>query len=158
MAAIPARELEFARRQREQGLLEELYTLLQTRLKEAEIADASVPTNIRVLDPALVPLRPISPSPLKNLVLAGAFGLLLGVGAGHGAGGAGHQGAHGRRGGGAFRRRARAGHHPPHPRPRTAPGPPQRRRRGRRAWRPGWSPRATRAARRARRTAPCAPT
>jgi succinoglycan biosynthesis transport protein ExoP len=80
MAAIPARELEFARRKRETGLLEELYTLLQTRLKEAEIADASVPTNIRVLDLALVPQRPISPSPLKNLVLAGAFGLLLGVG------------------------------------------------------------------------------
>jgi capsular exopolysaccharide synthesis family protein len=80
MQAIPARELEFARRKREQGLLEELYTLLQTRLKEAEIADASVPTNIRVLDMALVPERPISPSPLKNLVLAGAFGLLLGVG------------------------------------------------------------------------------
>lgn len=80
MAAIPARELEFARRKRETGLLEELYTLLQTRLKEAEIADASVPTNIRVLDLALVPERPISPSPLKNLVLAGAFGLLLGVG------------------------------------------------------------------------------
>ncbi|HEX6909872.1 MAG TPA: exopolysaccharide transport family protein, partial [Longimicrobium sp.] len=80
LQAIPARELEFARRKREQGLLEELYTLLQTRLKEAEIADASVPTNIRVLDMALVPDLPVSPSPLKNLVLAGAFGLLLGVG------------------------------------------------------------------------------
>lgn len=77
---IPARELEFARRQREQALLEELYTLLQTRLKEAEIANAVEPTNIRVLDTALVPDRPVSPSPLKNLVLAGAFGLLLGVG------------------------------------------------------------------------------
>ena len=80
LQAIPSRELEFARRKREQGLLEELYTLLQTRLKEAEIADASVPTNIRVLDLALVPDLPVSPSPLKNLVLAGAFGLLLGVG------------------------------------------------------------------------------
>lgn len=80
LSTIPARELEFARRLREQELLEELYTLLQTRLKEAEIADAVEPTNIRVLDTALVPLRPVSPSPLKNLFLAGAFGLLLGVG------------------------------------------------------------------------------
>ncbi|HEX6037529.1 GumC family protein [Longimicrobium sp.] len=80
LQTIPARELEFARRQREQSLLEELYTLLQTRLKEAEIANAVEPTNIRILDSALVPGRPVAPSPLKNLVLAGAFGLLLGVG------------------------------------------------------------------------------
>ncbi|HST57754.1 MAG TPA: polysaccharide biosynthesis tyrosine autokinase, partial [Longimicrobium sp.] len=81
METIPARELEFARRQREQELLAELYTLLQTRLKEAEIADAVEPTNIRVLDTALVPDRPVSPVPLKNMVLALAFGLLLGMGA-----------------------------------------------------------------------------
>lgn len=80
LQAIPARELEFARRLRQQELLEELYTLLQTRLKEAEIADAVEPTNIRVLDTALVPDRPVSPVPLRNMVLALAFGLLLGVG------------------------------------------------------------------------------
>ncbi|HVH13574.1 MAG TPA: hypothetical protein VM759_11000, partial [Longimicrobium sp.] len=55
LQTIPARELEFARRQRQQELLEELYTLLQTRLKEAEITNAVVPSNIRVLDTALVP-------------------------------------------------------------------------------------------------------
>lgn len=81
LQTIPARELEFARRQREQELLADLYTLLQTRLKEAEIADAVEPTNIRILDTALVPDRPVSPVPLKNLVLSLAFGLLLGVGA-----------------------------------------------------------------------------
>lgn len=81
LQTIPARELEFARRQREQELLEELYTLLQTRLKEAEIADAVEPTNIRVLDTALVPDRPISPVPIKNIAVALAFGLLLGMGA-----------------------------------------------------------------------------
>jgi polysaccharide biosynthesis transport protein len=80
MATIPSRELEFARRRRNAQLLEELYTLLQTRLKEAEITNAVLPNNIRVLDPALVPDRPVSPIPMRNLVLAGAFGLLLGVG------------------------------------------------------------------------------
>lgn len=80
MATIPARELEFARRLREQELLEELYTLLQTRLKEAEISDAVEPTNLRILDTALVPEKPISPVPIKNLFLATVFGVLLGVG------------------------------------------------------------------------------
>ena len=80
LQTIPARELEFARRLREQELLEELYTLLQTRLKEAEISDAVEPSNIRILDSALVPEEPVSPVPLKNLVLAAAFGLLLGMG------------------------------------------------------------------------------
>jgi polysaccharide biosynthesis transport protein len=81
MATIPSRELEFARRFRRQELLEELYTLLQTRLKEAEITDAVEPTNLRVLDRALIPEKPVSPVPVKNLFLATVFGVLLGLGA-----------------------------------------------------------------------------
>ncbi|HYH81747.1 MAG TPA: polysaccharide biosynthesis tyrosine autokinase [Longimicrobium sp.] len=77
MEAIPAREVEYARRLREQKLLEELYTLLQTRLKEAEITDAVEPSDVRVVDAALVPEDPISPQPLKNMALAMVFGVLL---------------------------------------------------------------------------------
>jgi tyrosine-protein kinase Etk/Wzc len=77
-AALPQREVGFARLSRQQTLLGDLYTLLQTRLKEAEIQEASDPANIRVLDSALVPERPISPRPLRN----GVLGLLLGLAAG----------------------------------------------------------------------------
>jgi tyrosine-protein kinase Etk/Wzc len=75
---IPAREIEFARLARQQKILEEISTLLQTRLKEAEIKEAVQPGDVRVIDRALVPGKPASPNPLKNLV----FGIILGIFAG----------------------------------------------------------------------------
>jgi capsular exopolysaccharide synthesis family protein len=81
---IPAREVEFARLQRQQRLLEEIYTLLQTRLKEQEIQQAVVPGDVRVLDTALVPQRPISPRPMRNMALAMTLGVFLGLAAAFG--------------------------------------------------------------------------
>lgn len=81
---IPAREVQFARLSRQQSLLEEIYTLLQTRLKEAEIREAVEPNDVRVIDPALIPDRPVAPRPLRNLALAAVLGLMLGVGAAFG--------------------------------------------------------------------------
>ena len=79
-SAFPAREVEFARLSREQELLTEIYGLLQTRLKEAEIREAVEPGDVRVVDSALVPLRPVYPTPGRTLTLALALGLFLGVG------------------------------------------------------------------------------
>jgi capsular exopolysaccharide synthesis family protein len=78
---IPAREVEYARLSRQQKLLEDIYTLLQTRLKEAEIRDAVTPADVRLIDEALVPTVPVSPRPLRNLMIATILGLLLGVAA-----------------------------------------------------------------------------
>jgi capsular exopolysaccharide synthesis family protein len=78
--AVPLREIEFARLMREQTLLEEIYTLLQTRLKEAEIQVAAELGDVRVVDPALIPQQPISPRPRLNLLLGLMLGLSLGVG------------------------------------------------------------------------------
>jgi tyrosine-protein kinase Etk/Wzc len=77
---IPAREVQFARLSRQSALLEEISTLLQTRLKEAEIREAVEPADVRVIDPALIADRPIAPRPARNLALATVLGLLLGVG------------------------------------------------------------------------------
>jgi len=81
LETIPAREVEFARLSREQALLTDLYTLLQTRLKEAEIREAIEPGDVRVIDAALVPQKPVSPRHLLNLTLGALLGLLLGVAA-----------------------------------------------------------------------------
>lgn len=74
---IPAREIEFARLSRQQKLLEEISTLLQTRLKEAEIKEAVQPGDVRVIDRALVPDRPVSPKPAVNMLLGLLGGLFL---------------------------------------------------------------------------------
>lgn len=79
VGAVPAREIEFARLLRQQKILEEVYLLLQTRLKEQEIQEVSVPTDVRVVDDAIVPLKPVAPRPLVNLLLGGVLGLVLGL-------------------------------------------------------------------------------
>jgi capsular exopolysaccharide synthesis family protein len=75
---IPAREVQYARLAREQQLLTQMYTLLQTRLKEAEIRQAVEPGNVEMIDEALVPRRPYMPQPLRSLFLAGVLGLITG--------------------------------------------------------------------------------
>lgn len=80
LETIPAREVQFARLSREQELLSSLYTLLQTRLKEAEIREAVEPGQVEVIDSALVSNVPFSPKPVRNMVLGGVLGLMVGVG------------------------------------------------------------------------------
>jgi polysaccharide biosynthesis transport protein len=80
--AIPAKELQFARLSRQPKVLEEMYGLLQTRLKEAEVAEAVEDPSLRVVDRATVPARPVSPNAKLILGFALVAGLLLGVGGG----------------------------------------------------------------------------
>lgn len=76
---IPGRELQFARLERQPKVLQDMYALLQTRLKEAEVAAASRDASVRVVDEAVPPLRPVWPKPVVNLVAAAVCGLLLGL-------------------------------------------------------------------------------
>lgn len=76
---FPARELELARLQRQTKLLEDLYTLLQTRLKEAEIGSSAGDATVRLVDVARLPRSPISPKPMVSAALAAIAGLLLGL-------------------------------------------------------------------------------
>jgi tyrosine-protein kinase Etk/Wzc len=77
---IPEKEVQFARLERQMTLLAELYTMLQTRLKEAEVAEAVEDPAVRVVETAILPIEPVSPRPLRNMALAGILGLMLGVG------------------------------------------------------------------------------
>jgi capsular exopolysaccharide synthesis family protein len=81
LETVPQQQVAYARLLREQQLLEEVYTLLQTRLKEAEIREVEDLSDVRIIDAALVPERPVSPRPALNLLLALFVGLTLGVGA-----------------------------------------------------------------------------
>lgn len=78
LEAIPAKDLEFARLLREQKLLAEIHTYLQTRLEQARIEETTDAALVRVVDPGEVPTEPVSPRPMINLLL----GLILGVLAG----------------------------------------------------------------------------
>lgn len=76
---IPEQEIRLARLRRQASVLEEIHTLLQTRAKEAEIAAAVHDESVRVVDPAVVPGRPLRPRPKLSLVLASMLGIGLGL-------------------------------------------------------------------------------
>jgi capsular exopolysaccharide synthesis family protein len=79
MRAIPGREVRLARMQREAKVLEEIYSAMQARLKEAEIGEAAEDPSVRLLDAAVLPREPVAPRPAAWLSLALALGLAVGV-------------------------------------------------------------------------------
>ena len=80
LARIPAQEMGLARLRRQAKVSEEIYTELQTRLGEAEIAAAVEDPSVRVVDPADLPIRPIFPNIPLSFTLAILLGLALSAG------------------------------------------------------------------------------
>lgn len=77
--ALPAREIELARLQRQPKVLENVYSVLQARLKEAEITQAVEDPSVRVIDAAYLPLRAVKPNKRINLAMGLIAGLLVGI-------------------------------------------------------------------------------
>jgi uncharacterized protein involved in exopolysaccharide biosynthesis len=75
--AIPAKQLEFARLDRKVKGLEEVHTLLQQKLKEAEIAEAAQDASVQIVDEAAAPSGPSSPNPTMIGLAALAIGYFL---------------------------------------------------------------------------------
>jgi capsular exopolysaccharide synthesis family protein len=59
---------------------EQLYQALLARVKEANIAGTMVPSNVAVIDSALLPESPYKPKKVRDLAIAVILGLTLGVG------------------------------------------------------------------------------
>jgi len=57
-----------------------LYDSLQTKLKEAQISSGLKSSNIRIVDPAMVPSTPARPAKTRNIALAFLIGLVGGIG------------------------------------------------------------------------------
>jgi tyrosine-protein kinase Etk/Wzc len=76
---IPAKEVQFARLQRNITVLGDISTLLQTRLKESEIARAVGDASAQIVDRAYLPVAPMLPRNAVNLAIAALLGLALGL-------------------------------------------------------------------------------
>src|SRR5437879_13130516 len=76
---IPPRVLEEARLRRGVALAENLYTTLQQRYEEARVTEASTIPDVRILDRAVVPQRPVKNTAPRLIALAclGSLGLAL---------------------------------------------------------------------------------
>jgi succinoglycan biosynthesis transport protein ExoP len=79
--ALPEKELQTARRERDAKVLNDLWVLVQTRLKEAQMTGAGGDPTVRIADAATPPALPVRPRPAINITLAILLGSLIGVGA-----------------------------------------------------------------------------
>lgn len=81
LKTIPAKEIQYARLRRQAKVTEDIYTELQSRRKEAQIIAAVEDPTVRVVDPAILPIKPVKPNKPFSLVLALLLGLVMGVAA-----------------------------------------------------------------------------
>jgi succinoglycan biosynthesis transport protein ExoP len=79
LQSMPTKELRLAELERNAKGSEAIYSMLQSRLQEARIAAAASDLSVRLVDPAVVPRKPVSPRPLLSLAVALVAGLVLGV-------------------------------------------------------------------------------
>ncbi len=79
LRGMPPRAIEEARLKRGVTLAENLYTTLQQRYEEARLAEASTIPDVRILDAAVVPQRPVKNTGPRVMLLAllGSLGLAV---------------------------------------------------------------------------------
>ena len=77
---LPTAEREYIKIQRNYNLSEDLYLFLMQKRAEAGIAKASNTIDIRVINAARTPFKPMSPKPLFNYALALVIGFAFPIG------------------------------------------------------------------------------
>ncbi|HEY0839270.1 MAG TPA: polysaccharide biosynthesis tyrosine autokinase, partial [Vulgatibacter sp.] len=78
---VNKKEIDQRKLQREKENNERLYDLVLARMKDADLAVMLKANNVRLLDAAVAPLKPVKPRPALVLALAMMLGLFGGVGA-----------------------------------------------------------------------------
>jgi len=79
LRGVPARSMAAARLRRDYDLRATLFTTLQQRLNEAQLAEATTVPDVRVLDPAVVPDRPAKNTAPRLILMALVAGFGLAV-------------------------------------------------------------------------------
>jgi len=79
LAVIPAKEIDLARLERSPKVLEDIYTLLQTKLQEASIAAAAGDPSVQIVDMATRPTKAAWPKTALIIAACSAIGLLIGI-------------------------------------------------------------------------------
>lgn len=80
MRQIPPRSIEEARLQRSVAIADELHTMLKQRYESARLSAVSTVPDLRLLDPAVVPTRPVEDKRMQVILMALVGGLGLSVG------------------------------------------------------------------------------
>ncbi len=78
--AMSEKMIQYNILKREAEANKSLYDSLQTKLKEAQISSGLKSSNIRIVDPAMIPSTPSRPAKTRNITLAFLVGLVGGIG------------------------------------------------------------------------------
>ena len=76
---IPSKEVMLSRLERDVSLNEENYKMFRQKFEEARISEAGKVGDVTILDPAIVPERPIKPNIMLNVIIGSIIGLILGI-------------------------------------------------------------------------------
>ncbi|HHX01581.1 MAG TPA: hypothetical protein GX739_02795 [Firmicutes bacterium] len=77
---IPQKELELMRLMRTVSVHEDIYLMLMTRYEEIRINEQMHSGYLQIVDPAIVPEKPVKPRIKLNMAIGGVLGLFLGIG------------------------------------------------------------------------------
>jgi succinoglycan biosynthesis transport protein ExoP len=80
IAKLPEKERGLTQMMRDASLAQEIYVMLSKRYEEAQISEVMQPTDVQVIDTAVVPERPIKPNKRMNVLIAAFLGLFAGTG------------------------------------------------------------------------------
>lgn len=79
MKKLPEQELKYSRLERRLQVTEKLYTMLLTRYQELNISEAMEVSDIKIVDPAVIPTNHVSPNKKLNVAIAVVLGLFLSI-------------------------------------------------------------------------------
>lgn len=80
LEALPDKNVQLARLERNRKVDENLYMMMREKFEESRITQAGQIGKVRILDEPFLPKNPIAPKKKLNLLLGGFFGLGLGLG------------------------------------------------------------------------------
>lgn len=80
LANLSDKELELARLMRNAKVSEDIYVMLKQKYEEVRITESMRSADVKVIDAAVIPEKPVRPRRVFNMVIAALLGLMAGVG------------------------------------------------------------------------------
>lgn len=77
---LPAKEQGLVKVMRDANVAQDIYIMLAKRYEEARISEVMEPTDVQIIDRAILPEAPIKPKKLLNTLIAAILGIFVGVG------------------------------------------------------------------------------
>ena len=80
ISALPQRQMEYARLERDRSVLSETYMFMRQKIEEARVNVASEGGSVQIVDAAIVPENASTPNKKNNVLLGIVLGVIFGVG------------------------------------------------------------------------------